>query len=76
MTSIEAILLLGENDDDKIIAENWLSALFLNNDKCRNNTDIKNSSIRVCNLFLNNEYISSKTKNEIYLYLNQTKQLK
>ena len=76
LTAIEALLFLGENDDDKIIAENWLSALLLNHDKCRNNTDVKNDAIRVCNLFLNNEYISSKTKNEIYLYLNQTKQLK
>ena len=49
---------------------------FFNQQNCINNKDIMNDAIRVFNLFLNNEYITSDTKKDIYLYLNQTNEIK
>lgn len=75
LTFIEILFIFTENSD-KYIAESNLNIWFLNQEKCRNSTDIMNDAIRVCNLFLNCEYITSDTKKHIYLYLNQTKQKK
>jgi len=72
LTFIE-ILIIFTGESDKFIAEKCLFMWFLNVKKCRNNTDIKDEAIRICNLFLNNEYISSNTKKKIYFYLNQAK---
>ena len=59
--------------NDKFIAENYFLSLFIRNKKCKNHTNIMNDASRVCNLYLNNEYISSNAKKEISLYLNRTK---
>ena len=75
LTFIEILFIFTENSD-KYIAESNLHMWFLNQEKCKNRTDIMNDVIRVCNLFLNCEYITSDTKKHIYLYLNQTKQKK
>ena len=48
---------------------------FFNQQNCINNKDIMNDAIRVFNLFLNNEYITSDTKNHICLYLYQINQI-
>ena len=42
--------------------------------KCKNNSEIKNDVIRVCNLYFSDEYIPFKTKKEITLYFNRTQQ--
>ena len=68
------ILFKFTESSEKFIAENHFLSWFIRNEKCKNRTDILNDTIRVCNLFLNNEFISSNTKKEIFLYLNQTKQ--
>lgn len=75
LTFIEILILFTENSE-KFIAERSLYAWFLNQKKCRNNAEVMNDAIRVCNLFLNHEYITSDTKKLIYLYLNRTKQKK
>jgi hypothetical protein len=75
LTFIE-ILFIFTGNSDKFIAEKSLHRWFLNQEICRNNTDIINDALRVFNLFLNCKYISSDTKKHIYLYLNQTKQKK
>ena len=76
LTFVEVLILFSENDEDKIYAENSLFGWFLNQEKCRNNKDLKDDAIRICNLFLNNELISPIIKKEINLYLNQTKEFK
>ena len=75
LTFTEVLLLFTENNkSDKYIAEinflNW----FIRMKKCNNQKNIMNDTIRVCNLYLKNLYISSEAKKEIYLYLNKTKQ--
>ena len=67
------ILLKFTEHNDKFIAENYFLSLFIRNKKCKNHTNIMNDASRVCNLYLNNEYISSNAKKEISLYLNRTK---
>jgi len=73
LTFIETLIKFTENSD-KFIAERCLYMWFLNLENCRNNADIMNDAIRVCNLFLNNEYVTSNTKKDICLYLNQLNQ--
>ena len=75
LTFIEILIIFTE-DTDKFIAEKCLINWFLKINKCRNNTHIKRDAIRICNLFLNNKYISSNTKKNIYFYLNQIKHQK
>lgn len=75
LTFIEVVMKFTENNE-KFIAEKCLYIWFLSKEQCKNNTDVKDYAIKVFNLFLNNEYISSDTKKEIFLYLNQTKQQK
>ena len=74
LTFIEVLIKFTENSD-KFIAERCLYMWFFNQQNCRNNTNIINDAIRVLNLFLNNEYVTSDTKKDIYLYLNQTNQI-
>ena len=74
LTYAEVLLLFTENNkNDKTIAENKFLGWFLRNKECTNKKDIMNDSIRVCNLYLNNQYISTKTKNEISKYLDKLK---
>ena len=73
LTFIEVLFKFTENSD-KFIAEKYFLIYFLNQQKCRNNLGVKNESIRICNLYLNNPYISSHTKKEIFIYLNHTYQ--
>lgn len=73
LTFIEVLFKFTENSD-KFIAEKYFLIFFLNQQKCRNNSGVKNDSIRICNLFLNNPYISSRTKRKIFIYLNPTHQ--
>ena len=73
LTFIEVLFTFTENSD-KYIAEKYFLLFFINQQKCRNNLGIKNDSIRICNLYLNNPYISQHTKKEISFYLNQTYQ--
>ena len=75
LTFIE-ILILFTGEIDKFIAEKYLFIFFFNQEKCINNKNVKNESIRVCNLFLNDEYVSSNTKKKINMYLNELKQQK
>ena len=73
ITYTEALLLFSENNlDDKKFAEISFLTWFLRSEKCNKKINIKNDIIRVCNLYLNNEYISSDTKKEILFYLNRT----
>ena len=72
LTFIEVVIKFTE-DNEKYIAEKCLFMWFLSKEKCRNNTDIMDYAGKVCNLFLNNEYISSDTKKEINCYLNEIK---
>ena len=75
LTFSEVLLLFTENNkSDKNIAEQNFLVSFFRNKNCRNKKDIINDTLRVSNLYLNNQYISSKTKNEISLYLNKIKQ--
>ena len=67
------ILLQFTEDSDKFIAEYYFLYFFIRNKKCTNQKDVASDAIRICNLYLNNEYISSKTKKEISLYLKQIK---
>jgi len=67
------ILLKFTDNSDKLIAENHFLSWFIRQEKCKNHTDIMNDTLRICSLYLNNEYISSNAKKEISLYLNQTK---
>ena len=71
--TLNEILLKFTENNDKIIAENHFLYWFIRQDKCKNQTDIMNDTIRICNLYLKNEYISKSAKKEISLYLNRTK---
>jgi len=73
ITFTEVLLKFTENSD-KYIAEKYFLFFFINQKKCRNNKDIKDVALKICNLYLHNEYISSKAKKEISLFLNQTNQ--
>ena len=68
------ILLKFTESRYKFIAEKNFLYWFIREKKCKNNTEIKNDAIRVCNLYLSDKYIPLKTKKEISLYLNPTQQ--
>lgn len=71
LTFAEILLLYTDNDkNDKRYTMNFIE-WFLKNEKCKNQSDIFNDTLRVSNLFLNNEYINSKIKREISSYLEQ-----
>ena len=57
---------------DKKIAENSFLDWFIRNFISKNKTNVKNDTITISNLFLKNEFISKKTKNEISSYLNRS----
>ena len=73
LTFTEIMFLFTENNYDKYIADRCFQLWFLERDECKKQKDIMNYAIKVCNLYLNNKYISSQTKIKIYLYLNQTR---
>ena len=67
LTFIEVLLLFTENNnEDKEIPSVFLKQLFLNNE-CRKNKIIKKEANKLCQLFLDNEYILKDIKNEIYI---------
>ena len=73
LTFSEVLILFTENNNkDKKIAENAFLDWFIRDSKCKNKSNIRNDTIRISKLFLNNQYISTKAKNEIYSYLNKT----
>ena len=73
LTFIEALLLFTENNfEDKEVASFYFKIFFLNNE-CRNNKNILKEAINLCKLFLNNDFIKKDIKNEINLYINETK---
>ena len=76
LTFTEIMFLFTENNSDKHIAERCFHMWFLERDECKKQKDIMNYAIKICNLYLNNEYISSDTKDKISIYLNQSKNIK
>ena len=76
LTFLEITFLFTENNNDKNIAERCFHMWFLERDECKKQKDIMNYAIKICNLYLNNEYISSDTKAKISIYLNQTRNIK
>ena len=62
-----------QNNYDKYIAERCFQMWFLEREQCKKEIETRNYAIKICNLFLNNEYISPETKSKISIYLNQTK---
>jgi len=54
-------------------SKNFLDS-FISQKKCKNNTEIKNDAIRVCNLYLSDEYISLKRKKRNLFIFNRTQQ--
>ena len=66
---IEFILMKTNNNiNDKKIASYELKKWYLEN-KCRNNSFIKQRAKNVCKLFLQNKYIEDKMKKEIEIFL-------
>ena len=62
--------MLTENDkNDKAFAEKLFFQWVINNKNCKNPKDVKNDAKRVCDLYLKNQFISSKGKNSINSYL-------
>ena len=66
------VLFKFTDNNDKFIAEKCFLWWFIREEKCKNNSYIKNDAIKICNLYLSNKYISSNAKKEISLYLNIT----
>ena len=73
LTFIEVLFLFTENNEDKFIADRCFQLWFLEKDECKRQNDTMDYAIKLCNLFLNNQYISSDTKSKISIFLNQTK---
>ena len=73
LTFIEIMFLFTENNYDKSIAERCFQMWFLDKEECKKQNDTMNYAIKVCKLYLNNQYISNNTKAKISEYLNQTK---
>ena len=73
LTFLEIMFLFTENNNDKCIAERCFHMWFLEKEECKKQNDTMNYAIKVCNLYLNNQYISNDTKTKISIYLNQTK---
>lgn len=72
LTFTEILLKFAENFE-KYIAEYYFLTLIIRHKKCKNQTDIFKDVIRVCNLYIKNEYVSLNTKREISIYLNKIK---
>ena len=57
-------------------SKNFLDS-FIRQKKCKNNTEIKNDAIRVCNLYLSDEYISLKRKKRnLFIFKSNTTNIK
>ena len=67
--------LIKTNDDiyDKLIPSFEIKKHFLNH-KCKYNKNIRKIAIKVLKLFLRNNYIKKEIKNEILVFLNETRQ--
>lgn len=72
LTFIEVVFRFTQNNYDKYIAERCFQMWFLEREQCKKEIETRNYAIKICNLFLNNEYISPETKSKISIYLNQT----
>ena len=71
---IEFILIKTNNDiNDKRIASFELNEWFLKH-ACRYNRYIRERALNVLELFLKNDYIEKEVKNEILVFLNETRQ--
>jgi hypothetical protein len=71
---IEFLLIKTENNIiDKNIPSFELKVNFLEH-QCRFNKNIRERAIKVLELFLNNDYIQKEIKNEILIFLNETRQ--
>ena len=64
---------LTKSDNNLKLASFALKDLYLNN-KCKEQTNIRNEGIRICKLFLQNQYVENKIKDLINLFLNQINQ--
>lgn len=62
-----------KSDNNLKLASFALNDLYLNN-KCKEQTNIRNEGIRICKLFLQNQYVENKIKDLINLFLNQINQ--
>ena len=71
-------LLINTNNTifDKKIASFELDEWFLKSNDCRNNSFVREDAIKVCNLFLQNEYIESQIKNKIKDFLKEVNENK
>jgi hypothetical protein len=71
---IEFLLIKTKNNIiDKNIPSFELKVNFLEH-YCRFNKNIRERAIKVLELFLNNDYIQKEIKNEILIFLNETRQ--
>jgi hypothetical protein len=71
---IEFLLIKTKNNIiDKNIPSFELKVNFLEH-QCRFNKIIRERAIKVLELFLNNDYIQKEIKNEILIFLNETRQ--
>ena len=72
LTFLEVIFLFTENNEEKFIADRCFRIWFLQRNECKIQKDTMNYAIKLCNLYLNNQYISLDTKSKISTYLNFT----
>ena len=61
---------------DKKIASFELDEWFLKSNDCRSNLFVREDAIKICNLFLQNEYIESQIKNKIKDFLKEVNENK
>ena len=74
LTFIEVLLLFTENNiEDKKIPSYFIKQLLLDSD-CRKNKIILSKAMNLCKLFLDNIYIKKDIKNEIRIYINESKE--
>ena len=64
---------LAKFDNNLKLASFALKDLYLNN-QCKEQTNIRNEGIRICKLFLQNQYVENKLKDLINSFLNQINQ--
>ena len=71
---IEFILIKTNNTiHDKKIPSFELEKYFLNRTQCRNNLYVRKRAVKVCKLFLQNEYIEKYIKNRIIYFFHEKK---
>ena len=72
---IEFVLIKTNNDvNDKRIASLELNDWFFNT-QCKYNKLIREKSINVMKLFLENDFIEKEVKNKIHVFLNETSKI-